>query len=369
VFQFAISTALIIATFVVYQQLHYMQNKKLGYNKDQVLVINDGYVLGNNIVPLKQQLLSDNRVVNATISDNIPNYNNAGGTVIYVKELADKGSRTEIATGIYWVENSYVPTLGMQIIKGRNFYPPSPADSISVIINEAAVRDLGIGNEDPIGKTIIRSGQRHYTIVGVIKDFNTASAKQKIAPLMILPVGKPVGNLIVRVKTRDVGKLITDIKTKWDAYSSGEPFSYSFLDDKFALLYKAEERTGKIFTSFAIIAVIIASLGLFGLAAFMIRQRVKEIGIRKVLGASSGSITFMLSKEFLKLIVIASLIAMPITWYAMSKWLQDFAYRIDIQWWVFLLAGIIALLVAAITISFQSIKASLANPVKSLRSE
>lgn len=369
VFQFAISTALIIATFVVYQQLHYMQNKKLGYNKDQVLVINDGYVLGNNIVPLKRQLLSDNRVVNATISDNIPSYNNAGGTVIYVKEIADKGARSEVTTGIYWVEDSYIPTLGMQIIKGRNFYPPSPADSTSVIINEAAVRELGIGNDDPIGKTIIRSGQRHYTIVGVVKDFNSASAKQKIAPLMILPIGKPVGNLIVRVKTRDVSKLITDIKARWNTYSSGEPFSYSFLDEKFASLYKSEERTGKIFTSFAVIAVIIASLGLFGLAAFMIRQRVKEIGIRKVLGASSGSITFMLSKEFLKLIVIASLIAMPVTWYAMSKWLQDFAYRINIEWWVFLLAGVIALLVAAITISFQSIKASLANPVKSLRSE
>ncbi|MEO6632812.1 MAG: ABC transporter permease, partial [Mucilaginibacter sp.] len=292
-FQFAISTSLIIATFVVYQQLHYMQNKKLGYNKDQVLVINDGYVLGNNIAPLRQQLLSDNRVVNATISDNIPTYNNAGGTVIYVKELADKGSRSEISTGIYWVESSYIPTLGMQIVKGRNFYPPSPADSLSVIINEAAVRDLGIGNEDPIGKTIIRSGQRHYTIVGVAKDFNSTSAKQKVAPLMILPIGKPVGNLIVRVKTRDVHKLISDIKTQWATYSSGEPFSYSFLDDKFASLYKAEERTGKIFVSFAVIAVIIASLGLFGLAAFMIRQRVKEIGIRKVLGASSGSITFI----------------------------------------------------------------------------
>jgi putative ABC transport system permease protein len=369
VFQFAVSTALIIATFVVYQQLNYMQNKKLGYNKDQVLVINDASTLGSNIVPLKQQLLNDSRVVNATISGNIPGYNNMGGTVIYVKEVADKGSRSEIPTNIYWVENSYIPTLGMQIIKGRNFYPPSPADSISVIINEAAVRELGIGNDDPIGKTIIRSGQRHYTIVGVVKDFNYTSAKQKIAPLIMLPVDARGTNIIVKVKTADIHKLVSDIKNQWDAYGAGLPFSYSFLDDQFASLYKTEERTGKIFTSFAVVAVIIASLGLFGLAAFMIRQRIKEIGIRKVLGASSGSITFMLSKEFLKLIVIASLIAMPITWYAMSKWLQDFAYRINIEWWVFLLAGIIALLVAAITISFQSIKASLANPVKSLRSE
>jgi putative ABC transport system permease protein len=163
--------------------------------------------------------------------------------------------------------------------------------------------------------------------------------------------------------------MLSDIKAQWDAYGAGAPFSYSFLDDQFSSLYKAEERTGKIFTSFAIIAVIIASLGLFGLAAFMIRQRVKEIGIRKVLGATSGSITVMLSKEFLKLIVVASLIAFPVTWFAMNKWLQDFAYRTNIEWWVFVLAGVTALLVAALTISYQSIRASLANPVKSLRSE
>ncbi|ASU34855.1 cell division protein FtsX [Mucilaginibacter xinganensis] len=367
--QFAISTALIISTFVVYQQLHFMQNKKLGYDKNQVLVINDTYTLGNNIVAFKQQLLNDHRVVNASISSNIPGFNNMGGTEIYAKDLADKGARTQIQTGIYWIEDSYIPTLGIQIVKGRNFYPSSPADSISVIVNEAAVRDLGFGNTDPIGKTIVRSGQRHYNIVGVVKDFHYTSAKQKIAPLMMLPSINSRGSIIARIKTADVQPLLTDIKRQWDLYNPGTPFSYSFLDEQYQSLYNTEERTGQIFTSFAVIAVIIASLGLFGLAAFMIRQRVKEIGIRKVLGATSGSITVMLSKEFLKLIVIASLIAFPVTWYAMSKWLQDFAYRIDIQWWVFVLAAGIALLVAAATISFQSIKAALANPVKSLRSE
>ena len=369
VFQFAISTALIIATFVVYQQLHYMQDKKLGYNKDQVLVINDTQTLGTNITAFKQQLLNDNRIVNATISGNVPGFNNMGGTVIYAKEIADKGIHSEIATGIYWIENSYIPTLGMQLAKGRNFYFSAPADSASVIINEAAVRDLGFGNTDPIGKTIIRSGQRHYTIVGVVKDFNYTSAKQKIAPLMMLSSNRSVGAIIVRIKTADVHQLINDIKNQWNSYHASAPFSYSFMDEQFASLYNTEQRTGQIFTSFSIIAVIIASLGLFGLVAYMVRQRVKEIGIRKVLGASSQSITFMLSKEFLKLIVIASLISFPVTWFAMNKWLQDFAYRINIQWWVFLAAGCIALLVAGITISFQSIKAALANPVKSLRSE
>ena len=177
------------------------------------------------------------------------------------------------------------------------------------------------------------------------------------------------GSIMVKIKTADVHGLITDIKKQWDSYNTGLPFSYSFLDDQFAQLYSSEEHVGAIFTTFSVIAVIIACLGLFGLAAFMIRQRVKEIGIRKVLGASPQTITLMLSKEFLLLVVIASFIAFPITWYAMDKWLQSFAYRVNIQWWVFVLAALIAVVIAFVTISFQAIKAALANPVKSLRSE
>ncbi|MGN6397343.1 MAG: ABC transporter permease [Mucilaginibacter sp.] len=367
VLQFSISTALIIATFVVYQQLHFMQDKKLGYNKDQVLVINDANTLGSNISAFKQQLLTDSRVVNATISDNIPGYKRMGGTEVYASDIPAGGKQLPI--NIYWIESSYIPTMGMQIARGRNFYPEGNADSVSIILNESAVRDLGFRNTDPIGKTIIRSGQRHYTVVGVVKDFNYTSAKQKIAPLMMLPANNSAGSVIVRIKTADVHQLVDNISSKWASFHPEAPFSYSFLDQQFASLYSTEQRTSHIFTSFAVIAVIIASLGLFGLAAFMIRQRVKEIGIRKVLGASPAGITLMISKEFLRLILIAALVAFPLTWFAMNKWLQDFAYRIEIQWWVFVLAGGIALLVAAITISFQSVKASLANPVKSLRSE
>jgi putative ABC transport system permease protein len=290
--------------------------------------------------------------------------------VVYVKDIADKeGTRNEIPINIYWIENSYISTLGMQLAKGRNFYASGPADSASVIINEAAVRDLGLGDTDPLGKTIIRSGQRHYTIVGVIKDFQYTSAKQKIAPLMMLSSTNSSGIIIVKVKTAAIHQLINDIKNQWNTYNASAPFSYYFLDEQFASLYSAEERTGQIFTSFSVIAIIIACLGLFGLSAFMIRQRVKEMGIRKVLGASTASITTMLSTEFLKLIIIATFISFPITWFAMNKWLQDFAYRITIPWWVFIVAGCMALLVAVITISLQSIKAAIANPVKSLRSE
>ena len=367
VFQFAISTGFIIATIVVYQQLNFMQNQKLGYDKDQVVIINDTYTLGNNIEPFKQALLQDERVLKATISSDVPIRIN-DGTQIFLKPTETNQSHNEIHANIYHVDDTYIPTMGMKMASGRNFLPASPGDSSAVLVNEATIRELGLGKTDPIGKVIVRSGQHEFRIIGVVKDFYYSSAKEKIAPLIML-YGHSTGSIIVKVKAADMKPLLADIKTKWDNFHASGPFSYTFLDDQFAMLYTSEQRTGKIFTGFSFIAVIIASLGLFGLAAFTIRQRVKEIGIRKVLGASEISITGMLSKEFLKLVTIAIIISFPITWYAMHKWLQDFALRIDISWWVFLLAGALALLIAFITVSFQSVKAALANPVKSLRSE
>jgi putative ABC transport system permease protein len=368
VFQFTVSTALIIATFIVYQQLHFMQNKKLGYDKDQLLVLNDTYTLGNDEFAFKDQLTHDHRVVNATVSTDIPGNGNMSGTEIYPKERQSDETKNEIHTNIYRVDANYLPTLGIKLLEGRNVSPDFPGDSSSVVINQAAQRELGWGNVDPLGKTIVRSGRREYTVVGLVADFNYASVKDKVAPLMMLAYHRH-GNIILKIKTSDVSGLLSDIKKQWGDYKAASPFSYYFVDEQFASLYSSEQRTGKIFTSFAVIAIIIAGLGLFGLAAFMIKQRVKEIGIRKVLGASSANITRMLSFEFLKLVLIAILISFPITWFAMYKWLQDFAYRINIQWWVFILAGLAALIIAFITISFQSIKAALANPVKSLRSE
>lgn len=368
VFQFFISTSLIIATMVVYRQLNYMQNIKLGYDKDQVLVINDAYSLGNNLDAFKQQLLRDPRIANATVTGSVPGSTNMDGTQIYAKEFDEKQGHKEIHTNIFHVEDSYLATLGIKMAIGRNFSSSLPEDSSAVVVNEALVRDIGWANTDPIGKTIVRSGQHAFKVVGVVKDFHYKSAKEKIAPLMFLP-GRSNIMMAVKVHSADVAGVLADVKKQWDGYRATAPFSYSFLDEQYAALYNSEQRTGKIFTSFAIVAVIIASLGLFGLAAFSIRQRVKEIGIRKVLGASSGTITGMLSAEFLKLVVVAIVVSVPVTWYAMYKWLQDFAYRIEISWWVFLLAGFIAILVAFVTVSFQSVKAALANPVKSLRSE
>lgn len=367
VFQFVISTALIIATIVVYRQLHFMQNIKLGYNKEQVLIIQDSYVLGNKEAAFKQKLLQDSRVVNATLSWSVPASGIMDGTQIFVKPIRDNDPHTEIQTGIYRIDYDYLPTLGMEVAAGRNFSKDYPSDSAGVLINETAVRELGIkGN--PLGRTIVRSGQREYNIVGVVKDFHYTSAKQKIAPLIML-LGRSGGAVITKIKITDVQHLLADVKKEWAAFGAEAPFTYSFLDDRFAALFAAEKKSGQVFTLFAIISILIASLGLFGLVAYTTEQRTKEIGIRKVLGATVQQVLLLVTKEFLYLVLVAFVIAIPATWWAMNLWLQDFAYRTTISWWIFGVAGIIALLIAALTVSFQAIKAALMNPVNSLRSE
>jgi putative ABC transport system permease protein len=239
---------------VVYRQLGYMQNIKLGYDKEQVLVINDAYSLGNNIDAFKQQLLRDPRVTHATVTGSVPGSSNIDGTQIYAKEFSDKQEHKEIHTNIYHVEDSYLTTLGIKMALGRNFSSTEPADSSAVVVNEALVRDLGWANTDPIGKTIVRSGQREFKVVGVVKDFHFKSAKEKIGPLMFIP-GRSNMLMAVKVHSADVSGVLTDIKKQWDEFRATAPFSYSFLDEQYAALYSSEQRTGQIFTAFALIAV------------------------------------------------------------------------------------------------------------------
>ena len=366
VFQFFVSTALIIATVIIYQQLHYMQNKKLGYDKDQVLFLPDARLLGKDQTAFKQQLLQDNRVVSASISRSIPGGQIMDGTEIYPKNENSNG--TEIHASISHVDYDYLHTLGIQILKGRNFSKDFPTDSSGIVINEAAVQQLGWTNENAVGKTIVRSGQEEFKVVGVVADFNYASLKQKIAPLMMM-LGRNFGGLIIKINTRDVKGFLADLKKQWNSFNPAGPLEYNFLDEKFAALYASEQRTKQIFSAFAVLAIIIASLGLFGLSAFVIEQRAREIGIRKVLGASVQQVLLLVSKEFLLLVGIAFIISVPVTWWAMHEWLKDFAYRINIGTGVFVAAGLSAILIAFFTISFQAIKAAITNPVKSLRTE
>ena len=369
VFQFFISVGLIIGTIVVYQQMKFIQNKNLGYNKEQLITIQNSYVLGRNEPVFKQQMLQDPRIVSATASWYKPagpsNYNNA---LAY-----PQGNDNLIVNGVdYHVDEEYIPTFGMHMIAGRNFSKDFPTDSLGIILNETAVQALGWNSMTAVGKTVIRQNSDRGTnvpfhVIGIVKNFNFKSLHQVISPLFMSY--EPEGGLIFKIKTSDVQGLLATMKKRWDSYNTDEPFTYAFMDDLYNKTYSAEQKTGTILNIFSVLTIFVACLGLFGLVTYAAEQRTKEIGIRKVLGASVTQVTKMLSKEFLKLVLIASLIAFPAAWWAMNKWLQSFAFRITISWWVFVVAAGTALLIALVTVSSQAIKAAMANPVKSLRSE
>lgn len=369
VFQFFISVALIISTIVVFQQMKFIQNKNLGYDKEQIITLPNSYALGKNEQVYKEEMLKDSRIVNATASSYKPagpsNNNNA---LAY-----PEGHDNQIMKTVeYHVDENYIPTFGMQMAAGRNFSKDFPTDSLGMIINESAAKAFGWGTLNAVGKTIIRQNSDKGTnipfhVIGVVKDFNFRSLHEAISPLLMTL--QPEGGLIFKIKTTDVAGLLATMKKQWDSYNTDEPFTYSFMDDLFNKTYSAEQKTGTILNIFSVLIILVASLGLFGLATYTAEQRTKEIGIRKVLGASVSQVTQMLSRDFVKLVLIASLIAFPAAWWAMNKWLQSFAYRINISWWMFVVAGVTALLIALITVSFQAVKAAMANPVKSLRTE
>ncbi|MGC4035902.1 MAG: ABC transporter permease [Chitinophagaceae bacterium] len=370
VFQFFISVSLITGTIVVYQQMKFIREKKLGYDKDQILVIGNSWQLGKNERILRDELLADTRVANVTISSYKPagwsDNNNALGY--------PEGQENRLTTSLeYNIDERYIPTFGMQMAAGRNFSKDFSTDSTAMIINESAVKAYGYkNNEDALGKRIIRQNSVRgtnipFTVIGVVKDFNFKSLHEAITPLLM--VLNPGSGLLIKTKTKDVAGLLATIKKRWQDFGPEDPMDYAFLNDQYNKTYSAEQTTGTILNIFAILTILVACLGLFGLATYTAEQRAKEIGIRKVLGASVAQVTTMLSKEFVKLVLIACVIAFPLSYWAMSKWLQDFAYRINIGWAVFVIAGLLALFIALSTVSFRAIKAALANPVKSLRTE
>ncbi|MFK5972568.1 MAG: ABC transporter permease [Flavobacteriaceae bacterium] len=364
IFQFVVSVGLIIATIIVEQQMSFIRNKDIGYEKEQLLVLREAYFLGANKDAFKNQIRNDSRVTNVTTSAFVPSgRSDINMTGIYINHKFDR------RTNIYNIDEEYIPTMGMEISKGRNFSTAFGADSLGVIVNETTVKKLGFGN-DPINRTItihIGDIEQNHRVIGVVKDFNFHSLRQEIAPLIML--NKPYGGLIVRANVAEMAGLIESITALWDAYNVEEPFSYTVLNESYKATYLADDRMGNILQIFALLTIFIACLGLFGLVTFTAEQRFKEIGIRKVLGSSVPQIVSLLAKDFLKLVVISMGLAFPLGYYFMNKWLEDFAYRIEIKWWVFALAGLIAVFVAFATISYRSVQAALMNPVRALKAE
>lgn len=369
VFQFTASIVLIISTIVIYDQTHFILNHEVGFDKDQVMVLRGTNTMGDqNLKEFKNELTRIPSVKSASISDYLPIF----GASLNGNTFWNEGKvKTDPGVGgqRWQVDDTYLKTLGIKLLEGRNFSYAVSDDTAgkTTIINQTMAQRLQL--KDPIGK-IMTNNYENYRIIGVMQNFNFGSLRSEIGPMM-LQLGFSSTMMTIKFSGGDAQRSIADVSALWKKFSPDQPIRYTFLDQDFAAMYADVQRTGSILTSFAILAITIACLGLFALSAFIAEQRSKEIGVRKVLGASVRGITALLSINFVKLVLLAILIASPIAWWAMDKWLQTFtsAYRISISWWMFAAAGFSAMLIALITVSFQSIKAALANPVKSLRSE
>jgi putative ABC transport system permease protein len=358
--QFVFSIGLIIGTLIINRQLSYIQQKELGYDRSYVFAVGMRN-MQNHYEAAKGELLNKAGILGVTsASSNIVSQDNTTGDTDWDGKEKDRSFLIHPMA----IDQDFIKIFKVKMAAGVNFTGVR-TDSAHFILNETAVRDAGIKN--PIGKRF-KLHDVNGVIIGVVKDFHFASLKQKIEPF-IFQYRPSTWQIFVKTTGKDAPKAIKAVETVWKRYNPNFPFDYTFLDQTFDQLYKSDQRTGTLFDVFAAIAILISCLGLFGLATYTAQVKVKEIGIRKVLGASVTNITAMLSKDFVALVILAIVIATPVAWYAMNQWLQNFIYRAPVEWWVFVLAGMSAILIALITISFQSVRAALANPVKSLRSE
>lgn len=364
VFQFTLSMLMIVGTVVIYRQLQYIQTKNLGYDRANLITIRSEGELARNYQTFKQELLRMSGIQSISHMHTSPLYN--GNTTDGVQWVG-KDPTLAIQFNNTAVGYDFAKTMKVKLVRGRDFSPSFGTDSTNYLINESAAKRIGY--KDPVGQPLT-FGHRPGKIVGLIEDFHFNSLHVPIRPLVIrLAENWNYDNILIRSQPGQTKQALASLEALYRKLNPKFPFSYSFVDSEYQRLYKSETVVGTLATLFACMAIFIACLGLFGLAAFTAEQRTKEIGVRKVLGASVASIVTLLSKDFVKLVLIAIVISSPIAWYVMNQWLQGFAYKIDIAWWVFALAGVLAMGIALLTVSFQSIKAALMNPVKSLRSE
>ncbi|MTI33163.1 ABC transporter permease [Cytophagales bacterium RKSG123] len=362
VVQFAVSIFLIVGTLVVYRQLSFVQNKDVGFNREELLIVEGTHALGKQTETFKQELLKYPEFKSGTVSGFLP----VDFAARWSSSIAVKGRKMRSIDATYWqVDYDYLKTLEMQMKEGRFFSADFPSDSSAIVLNEAAVKKLAL--ESPLGK-VVKQFRKEYTVIGVVKDFNYESLRSTIRPAS-LALGDQTWLTTFRIDGSKVKEALAHLETQWEKMAPGEPYSYSFLEDRFNEMYKQEQKMGKVMATFSSLAIFVACLGLFGLAAFTAEQRRKEIGIRKVLGSSIRAIVLLLSKDFARLIIIAFLIACPVSWWIMNDWLKGFEYRTTLGLGVFLLAASLSFIVAWITMSFHAIKAATEDPVNAIRYE
>ncbi|HEV9036239.1 MAG TPA: FtsX-like permease family protein, partial [Puia sp.] len=370
VFQFGISIFLLVGTAVIYRQLSYIHDRSIGFNRDQVLIVNGTDALGNHIQDFKERLGKLSGVKGVTMTGFMPTGDWRNDDAIFLTH--DLDPKKAISMQTWQVDEDYIPVLGMQMADGRNFSRDFKTDSNACIVNEATLKFMQ--GRKPVGSNLyelndIRTKKvSEYHIIGVVKDFNFNSLREVVTP-MVLYLRENRGRVALRVQASDMHPLIGQVEGLWRQMAPSKPFGYAFMDEEFNNIYRAEQRQGGISLSFSLLAIFIACLGLFGLAAYAAEQRTREIGIRKVLGASVSGIIGLLSRDFLLLVALAAAISFPLAAWAMHLWLNGFEYRITIGWQIFALAGVVAVAIALLTVSFQAVRAALANPVKSLRSE
>jgi ABC-type antimicrobial peptide transport system permease subunit len=364
-FQFAITIILLVGTISVYKQLDYVRNRKLGYEKEHIVHMPLRGELSQKYESMKNYLLKNVDVLNVSIASALP----TGSTLSTSGSLDWEGKSPddEILMNVVSVDHDYIDTFKMEIIQGRDFSKKFTTDaSAGFILNEAAIKAMGI--ESPIGKRF-SIWETRGNIIGVVKNYHFDSLHKEIEPLVLAILPDLYSHICVKIKSDSIPNTISELKTIWNKYFPGYPFEYHFLDESLDNLYRIEERIGTVFKYFTVIAIIISCLGLFGLASFTTEQRTKEIGIRKVLGATIPNILFLLTKDFTKWVLMANIIAWPVAYYAMNRWLQYFAYRTNIGLFTFILSAVLTIIIAFITVSYQSIKAALANPIEALRYE
>ncbi|MDX5348843.1 MAG: FtsX-like permease family protein, partial [Hymenobacteraceae bacterium] len=365
--QFTLSLIMIIGTIVVFRQMQFLKKTDLGFNKEQMVVVDipsGDSTLVNSLPNIKNELLQNPKITKVATTANIPG--EEVGRLLF--RMGKDGQRDEKAMSVMFVDPDFTDVMDMEFAIGRGFSKDMATDQTkALVVNEATVKWMGWKN--PIGQKMTYGKDTEGTIVGVVKDFHYKSLHSEIEPLVLIPVPKNSGYLLARVAPGDVQSTIGFIEEKWSKFDPNHPMEYFFLDEKFDEQYRAEEKMLAVFGYFAALTILIACLGLFGLASYTAEQRTKEIGIRKVLGSSVSEIVLLLSKDFAVLVVVAIVLASPIAWYGMNKWLQDFAYRTPLSIWIFALAGAAALIIAMLTVSSQAAKAAMLNPIKTLRSE